>query len=162
MPTKKIQVLNSIVATDTTLTQKGKAADAKAVGNAIENIKYVAQDTAPENTNVLWVDTTDNTGDFEQVVIDTTLSIGGCAADSKKTGEAISKKADFDYVSGIELNVLNLKQNVLDLERNDVAQLKSELSSLNKIYIGDTEPTNVADGTIWIDTSEQQSDDNEV
>ena len=35
MSTKKLQILNSVITTDTTLAQEGKAADAKAVGNAL-------------------------------------------------------------------------------------------------------------------------------
>jgi hypothetical protein len=38
------------------------AADAAAVGEAIATPKYVAQDTAPEDTNLLWIDTSDEVG----------------------------------------------------------------------------------------------------
>lgn len=39
--------------------------------------------------------------------------------------------------------------------REEIAQVSSEIDSLKKIYIGDTAPTNISDGTIWIDTSEE-------
>lgn len=47
---------------DATLTQEGAAADAAAVGEAIAALKYVAQDTAPEDINLLWIDTSDEVG----------------------------------------------------------------------------------------------------
>lgn len=47
---------------DATLTQEGAAADAAAVGEAIAAPKYVAQDTAPEDINLLWIDTSDEVG----------------------------------------------------------------------------------------------------
>lgn len=47
---------------DATLTQEGAAADAKTTGEAIAAPKYVAQDTAPEDTNLLWIDTSDEVG----------------------------------------------------------------------------------------------------
>lgn len=40
MSTKKLQVLNSFITTDTTLKEVGKAADAKAVGDALASIEY--------------------------------------------------------------------------------------------------------------------------
>lgn len=48
------------VTTDTTLTQSGAAADAKAVGDALKNIVtnvFSASTTAPSNTKLLWIDT---------------------------------------------------------------------------------------------------------
>lgn len=64
----------STVELDTTLTQSGKAADAKAVGDALDELEaqipesggggagiYVG-DTAPSDTSALWVDTSDNEG----------------------------------------------------------------------------------------------------
>jgi hypothetical protein len=47
---------------DNTLTVENMAADAAAVGEAIASPKYVAQDTAPEDTNLLWIDTSDEVG----------------------------------------------------------------------------------------------------
>lgn len=47
---------------DNTLSIDGAAADAAAVGEAIAAPKYVAQDTAPEDINLLWIDTSDEVG----------------------------------------------------------------------------------------------------
>ena len=47
---------------DSTLSAEGAAADAAAVGKAIASPKYVAQDTAPEDINLLWIDTSDEVG----------------------------------------------------------------------------------------------------
>jgi hypothetical protein len=96
---------------------------------AVDNIRYVASATEPSDKNVMWIDTSDNTNDFEQVIIDTTLTQSGWAADAKNTGDAI---------------------------RN----LSTQLSGL--IHVGSTEPTNVVDGMIWVDTSETQFSNNEV
>lgn len=51
------------ITTDTTLTQEGKAADAKATGDAISAIPRVeVGDTQPTNEGVeLWIDTTEGT-----------------------------------------------------------------------------------------------------
>ena len=85
---------------------------------------YIISNSAPSDTNLLWVDTTDTTSDFEPLVVDATLTNRGEAAESKATGDAIN-------------------------------ELVSEINDLNKkIYVGSTEPTDIADGTIWIDTSE--------
>lgn len=54
--------LNDIPTLDNTLLISGAAADAAAVGEAIAAPKYVAQDTAPEDTNLLWIDTSDEVG----------------------------------------------------------------------------------------------------
>lgn len=90
---------------------------------ATEN-KYVAQDTAPKDTSILWVDTSDNSGDFEQTLIDTTLSVNGQAADAKSVGDAIG-------------------------------QIYNKINNLKIVHIGNTAPTDVSDGMIWIDTGEE-------
>jgi len=100
--------------------------------------KYVASDSAPEDTSLLWIDTTDTTSDFEPLVVDATLTNRGEAAESKATGDKINElSSEIGNLSG------------------EVDGLSIEISNLNKkIYVGATEPTDVSDGTIWIDTSE--------
>lgn len=50
MSTKKLQILNSIITTDTTLSQSGIAADSKAVGDALaEKLANTALDSAINN-----------------------------------------------------------------------------------------------------------------
>lgn len=56
MSTKKIQILNSVVSTDTTLTQSDVAADAKAVGDLIDAIQNVL---SIDYENLLAFDTTE-------------------------------------------------------------------------------------------------------
>jgi hypothetical protein len=56
------EIQNKIPTLDTTLSISGAAADAAAVGEAIASPKYVAQNTAPEDTNLLWIDTSDEVG----------------------------------------------------------------------------------------------------
>lgn len=90
--------------------------------------KYVASDSAPEDTSLLWIDTTDTTSDFEPLVVDTTLTNRGEAAESKATGDKIN---ELDNKLTNQIDVLS-----------------------KKIYVQSTPPTNVTDGTIWIDTSE--------
>jgi hypothetical protein len=97
---------------------------------------YMISDSAPEDTSLLWVDTTDNTDDFEQVIVDSSLTQSGCAADAKATGDTI--------------NTITTQLN------NMVTKLN------NMIYIGNTAPTNVVDGMVWIDISEAQTTNNEV
>lgn len=46
MATKKLQILDSIISTDTNLTEEGKPADAKATGNAINNLNSLVGDTS--------------------------------------------------------------------------------------------------------------------
>lgn len=135
---------------------------------AVDNIRYVASDTEPVDKNVMWIDTSDNTVDVEQVVIDTTLTQSGWAADAKKTGDAIKLKADLDYVLDLENNKMPRIDNKLQTA-GKAADAKATGDAISKIttqlngmiYVGDTEPTNVVDGMVWIDTSESQSTNNE-
>ena len=187
---------------------------AQAVNNMLETlveekVQYIAQDTAPDDTNVLWVDTSDDTSDFEQVSIDTSLSISGYAADAKAVGDALEEKqpkgnylteVPSEYVTEEELSAKGYltgytetdptvpawaKENTkptytanevgadasgtasslveahnvasdahVDI-REQIAQVSDEVDNLKKIYIGNTAPTDISDGTIWIDTSEE-------
>lgn len=61
-PYKVNGVIYNDLSVDNTLSVAGMAADAAAVGEAIAFPKYVAQDTAPEDTNLLWIDTSDEVG----------------------------------------------------------------------------------------------------
>lgn len=174
-----------------------------------EEVQYIAQDTAPDDTNVLWIDTSDDTSDFEQVSIDTSLSISGYAADAKAVGDALGEKqpkgnylteVPSEYVTEEELSTKgyltgyaetdptvpawakentkptytasevgadasgtasslveahNVASDAHDDIREQIVQVSSEISNLKKIHIGNTAPTDVSDGTIWIDTSEE-------
>lgn len=103
---------------------------------AVDNLRYVASDTEPSDTNVVWIDTSDNTDDFEQVVVDPSLTQNGWAADAKVTGDTIS---------------------------TITTQLNNMTSKLNSmIYVGGVAPTNAVDGMVWIDISESQTTNNEV
>lgn len=145
-----------ILSLDTTLSVEGKAADAKAVGDVLAKNKYIAQDTAPDDTNVLWVDTSDDTSDFEQISIDSTLSLNGYAADAKVVGDALSEVvADASDTASSLVSAHNTATDAHADIREEIAQVSSEVDSLKKIYIGDTAPTDISDGTIWIDTSEE-------
>lgn len=135
---------------------------------AVDNLRYVASDTEPEDKNVVWIDTTDNTVDYEQVVIDTTLTQRGWAADAKSVGDAIKLKADLDYVLDLENNKMPSIDSKLQTEGkaadakatgDAISKLTAQLNGM--IYVGDTEPTNVVDGMVWVDTSESQSINNE-
>lgn len=82
---------------------------------------FIASDTPPEDTSVLWVDTSDNEGDEPpsggSVKLDTTLTASGKAADSKAVGDAISKlrneipdaytKSQIDYIMGSYITDIN-------------------------------------------------------
>lgn len=105
--------------------------------------KYIASDSAPEDTTLLWIDTTDTTSDFEPLVVDATLTNRGEAAESKATGDKINELAgEIDDLSNEIVNQVN--------------NFNDQIGSLNKkIYVQSTPPTDITDGTIWIDTSEE-------
>lgn len=136
---------------------------------AVDNIRYVASDTAPSNTSVVWIDTSDNTVDVEQVSIDTTLTQSGWAADAKKTGDAIKLKADLNYVLDLENNKIPSVDSKLQIAGkaadakatgDAISELTAQLNG--RLYVGSVEPINVVDGMVWVDTSESQSINNEV
>lgn len=92
---------------DTTLSQAGKAADSLAVGQKITNIKYKAQNEAPSNTEGLWIDLNDDSANG--MILDTTLTQDGYAAEARTTGIAIKQVEDlaktaFSKVEGLDLN----------------------------------------------------------
>lgn len=71
MATKKLQIVGNLVEVDATLQETGKAADAKAVSDAIESLKdtYIGDDTVSNqintainelSTDVAYIDPTDN------------------------------------------------------------------------------------------------------
>ena len=76
MSTKKLQILGSVVDTDTTLTKSGVPADAQIVGNEIEQIRGLVGDTnvssqiteAIEDIIEVPPSTADDNGKFLRVV----------------------------------------------------------------------------------------------
>lgn len=131
--------------------------------------KICAQGEEPTDTKVIWIDTNDNEGDFDQVVVDDTLTQSGWAADAKTTGDAIKSKADLSYVKDLEENKIPGVDDTLSAggaaadaqaTGNAISKLAAQLNNL--IHIGDTEPTNTFGGMIWVDTSESPIIDNEV
>ena len=131
--------------------------------------KICAQGEEPNDTSVIWIDVDDNEGDFEQVAVDDTLTQSGWAADAKKTGDAIKSKADLAYVKDLEENkipgvdgTLSAGGAAADARATGEAISKLVAQLNNLIHIGDTEPTNILGGMIWVDTSESPIIDNEV
>lgn len=131
--------------------------------------KICAQGEEPTDTKVIWIDTDDNEGNSDQVVVDDTLTQSGWAADAKTTGDAIKSKADLEYVRNLENNKIPDVDNTLS-EVGAAAEAKATGDAINQlaaqlnglIHIGNTAPTNILDGMIWVDTSESQIIDNEV
>jgi hypothetical protein len=133
MSTKKIQILGNLT-------------------------KYTASDSAPEDTDLLWIDTTDTTSDFEPLIVDTTLTNRGEAAESKAVGDKIKQlTSEID-----ELNVNFTEQ--IDATNNELAsqvsnlnnEFSNQISNLSKkLYVQSTPPTDVVDGTMWVDLSEE-------
>lgn len=124
-----------------------KIGDGKTNVNNLPFYKHqqvMMSETPPEDTNILWVDTTDTAPDFEQITVDTSLSQSGQAADAKITGEKID---------GIVNEVEILSEDVDTLSSN-LSALTGEVSSLYKVFIGKTIPVNPGNGAIWIDTNE--------
>lgn len=92
---------------DTTLSQKGQAADAKAVGDALTgkannsdlDNKITAPATAGTTGQVLTINA-DNVPEWKavpttpQIALDKTLAAEGKAADAKAVGDALANKAD--------------------------------------------------------------------
>lgn len=77
---------------DKTLNDSDTAADAKVVGDKINEITPVFQNEAPTSQLTLWVDIDDNSNDGS--LIDETLTQSGMAADARITGDSIRKKVD--------------------------------------------------------------------
>lgn len=88
------------VAVDPTLSELGQAADAQAVGQAINQIEerisgfsgFVAQNEPPEDVDALWIDTDDESAEEagSNIELDDSLTIEGMAADAKAVGDAIA------------------------------------------------------------------------
>jgi hypothetical protein len=90
----------STIATDTTLTQSGQAADAKAVGDALKNFDgqneiYIGSGDMPEGYTLQ----IDPTGDG--LFIDNTLTQSGQAADAKAVGDALANIPEIEVDSEI-------------------------------------------------------------
>lgn len=134
------------------------------------NSGYVSQDTAPDDTSVLWVDTSDDTSEFEQISIDETLTIEGAAADAKITGYEINKLSDkFDtelgaavtqYCDenplGMSTTLCNLFKTLLsDAQYNSDQSANIELLNAilgNRSTVLYSASNVVLDGTYYVDT----------
>ena len=84
---------------DTTLTQAGMAADAKAVGDALDALDTIIAEDENSDGNVvltafLGTNGEGGGGGSVDIEVDPTLSVEGMAADAKATGDAIDELAD--------------------------------------------------------------------
>ena len=138
---------------DASLSKENYYADAKAVGDVISSLNnsgFVTQDTPPEDTSVLWVDTSDDSVDGGEytitdedkaeiaemaaemvevpesggnVELDTTLTQSGKAADAKAVGDAVEKISN-------EINsIANLETTVGDSTVNVTGWTKGRIES---------------------------------
>ena len=135
---------------DTTLTQAGVPADAKAVGDALAAIDYVAQDVAPEDTSVLWIDTSDDSTDTQEMILDTTLTQEGKAADAKAVGDALNNKLDSSALSEAVDNALAdaKASGEFDGESVSIEMVSSSTASggINKVTFSDGTVLDVRNG----------------
>ena len=126
---------------DETLSIVGAAADAKAVGDAINNLdsEKVSVDRTinGKSLNKDIVLTAEDIGAVtETIEIDATLTTEGAAADAKATGDAINN-----------LNTLVGSTSVADQISDALVDVE------DNIYVQEEEPTDVENGSVWIDTS---------
>lgn len=110
--------------------------------------KYIVQDIAPDDTSVLWVDTSDDTSDFKEIFIDTSLSISGYAADAKAAGDAL------DDVVKTASSLVFTHNNATDAH-NDIREQLAQVYNDVRIHISDIAPADAIDGMVWIDISEE-------
>lgn len=80
MSTKKLQILNSVIATDTALTKSGVAADAKSVGDALAGKQPVGDYALQSDINTL-----------EALIGDTSVS--------EQITEAVSQKSQVQIIT---------------------------------------------------------------
>jgi hypothetical protein len=147
---------------DNTLSIEGAAADARAVGVAINNLdEQKVSVTRTINGKALDADivlTAEDIGVVLEVETDTTLKVSGMAADAKAVGDAIANvKIETDNtlsktgaaadakVTGDEIT--NLKTLV---GTTPVADQIAE--AIVEVYVQDEEPTDAPEGSIWVDT----------
>lgn len=86
-----IETLKESSTVDTTLTQEGKAADAKAVGDAFKNISVEVDDTLTQSGKAADAKVVGDAISNISIEVDTTLSESGKAADAKAVGDAINE-----------------------------------------------------------------------
>lgn len=120
MSTKKIQILNSVVTTDETLTQRGSAADAQAVGDAIielsnnydesiiglsvdgQTITYIKGDGSQHTIITQDTDTTYSIGTDATTGLTKLYATTGSAEDGTMTQKAI--KTELDKKVGVSID----------------------------------------------------------
>lgn len=149
-----IETLKDANTIDTTLSQSGQAADAKAVGDAIKqidsnkaNINYVNEQL---NLKVPKSRTINGKSLDEDIVLkpedvgvitDATLKEEGCAADAKAVGDAInnvSSKIETDinaFSSEVDSKINQLSANI----ENDINQLSNEVNQIISVPTSTTE-----------------------
>ena len=117
---------------DPTLSVEGNAADAKATGEAINNINASKVPiTRTINGKPLTTDITLTAEDVGVTIkTDTTLKTSGMAADAKVTGEAIAN-----------LNTL--------VGNTSVSEQIAEV--ITEVYVQNDEPVEAPEGSIWVD-----------
>ena len=118
---------SSNIEVDATLSVAGKAADAKAVRDLVED---------------------------SQISLDNTLTKNGQAADAKATGDAIASAVSYtsNLASGTKIGTITIKGTPTDLYCNNDTKVTNTLSTSTKFYVTGTSSASTNTGTQYFDT----------